>query len=130
MSGLSSDKSSIDASFQRLTINCTTVSLATPHDRREGKRAMLAVLPSELKDSDLFCEQCLETTTNEGLSVVPHGQLQRAYDTCEICGSVMRDYYVVVFWLPIFHVASFRVKQHDVPQLAEPSIAAMRKLPQ
>jgi hypothetical protein len=105
--------------------------------RRRGRTVpstrefLTSFTPDELKASDLFCFDCHESTTSDRFPAtgeIFQRKLLSAGDGCTTCGAVVREHYQTVFWIPLYCLARYRVKQLQVPWPGTPKIVASRKI--
>ncbi len=108
--------------------------------RRRGREVpttdefLESLSPDELEEGHHFCKSCHEETTDERFpasGVTFRRQLTGAYDRCNVCGSVVRDHCLVVFFIPIWRFARYRVKEMrspGTPWPAPPKIIASRRM--
>lgn len=86
----------------------------------------------QLHGTDMFCQDCYNATSDERFPATGDTFFRRLMPTrdppCPRCGSVLREYHVSVFFLPLSRICTYRVKEHTVPWPGQPKILSSRKL--
>ena len=95
------------------------------------KEYLSTIDADELQEGELFCDACYAETQDQAYPVTGEMFLRRlgsAYAPCPRCGSVVRDHCVAIWGIPLVTLASYRVKQLEVPWPGQAKILASRRL--